>query len=51
MIWTLATHGLAFLAGCGAYAAYVHKHTAAAIAASTTLAAAVADLKAEVKKV
>jgi hypothetical protein len=52
MILTIVTHVLAFLGGGGAVLAYVHKgHSAAVKAASDAAAAAIATVKADVKKV
>lgn len=47
MLLTIATHGLAFLAGGGAVFVYLHKHQTAAVAAANSLAADVAAAKAE----
>jgi hypothetical protein len=48
MTLTIITHALAFLAGGGVVFVYLHKNQTAAVAAATTLAAGVADVKAAV---
>jgi hypothetical protein len=52
MTLTIITHVLAFLAGGGTVFIYLHKHQTQAIAAATSLAGTVAEVKtmaAEVK--
>jgi hypothetical protein len=45
MLLTILSHAVAVLFGAGAVLAYVHKNTAAAVATSNTLAAAINDAK------
>lgn len=47
MLFTIATHAIAFIAGAGGTFFYLHKHQTAAIAAANSLAADVASAKAE----
>jgi hypothetical protein len=48
-ILTIATHAIAFLAGGGVVFVYLHKHTTAAISAANSLAATVAQAKADLQ--
>ena len=50
-LMTVLSHAVAALAGGGVVFVYLHKHQAAAIAASTNLAAAVDSAKADLKDV
>jgi hypothetical protein len=47
MIFTIATHAIAFIAGAGGVFIYLHKHQTAAIAAANNLASAVTSAKAD----
>ena len=51
LLTTILSHSVAALAGGGVVFVYLHKHQAAAIAASQSLATAVNDAKADLKVV